>query len=246
MSGVNNDTNNTALANNNNSNLATSKLKAPSKIAKPTSLAKPSSHIQPTVSNSATTLSGADSNTITASVASKTITQSDDASENICDFKLGDKVWMNGNKPGVLAFIGETSFKEGIWAGVILDTPEGKNNGTINGVTYFQTEENRGVFCRPNKLTRTQIIESQQETQNPESTANNSCFINSADSSNTSNLAVNNLKLGDKVVINSAGGATKLGILRYIGATEFAVGDWAGVELFEKIGKNDGSVGDKR
>ena len=37
-----------------------------------------------------------------------------------------------------------------------------------------------------------------------------------------------------------------MGILRYLGTTEFAKGDWAGVELSEKLGKNDGSVGTKR
>ena len=33
------------------------------------------------------------------------------------------------------------------------------------------------------------------------------------------------------------------GILRFYGTTEFASGDWAGLELDEPVGKNDGSVG---
>jgi dynactin complex subunit len=33
------------------------------------------------------------------------------------------------------------------------------------------------------------------------------------------------------------------GILRFCGATEFASGMWAGIELDEAAGKNDGSVG---
>lgn len=37
----------------------------------------------------------------------------------------------------------------------------------------------------------------------------------------------------------------KMGILRYCGSTEFAKGQWAGVELQEPVGKNDGSVGGK-
>ena len=46
--------------------------------------------------------------------------------------------------------------------------------------------------------------------------------------------------------ISSSDGSLKVGILRYLGTTEFAKGDWAGVELSEKLGKNDGSVGNKR
>jgi CAP-Gly domain-containing linker protein 1 len=39
---------------------------------------------------------------------------------------------------------------------------------------------------------------------------------------------------------------SKAGTLRYIGATEFAPGDWCGVELDDPLGKNDGSVEGKR
>ncbi len=37
----------------------------------------------------------------------------------------------------------------------------------------------------------------------------------------------------------------QIGILRYCGNTDFAKGQWAGVELHEPVGKNDGSVGGK-
>lgn len=35
---------------------------------------------------------------------------------------------------------------------------------------------------------------------------------------------------------------SKAGMLRYIGKTEFAAGDWCGVECDDPVGKNDGSV----
>ena len=36
------------------------------------------------------------------------------------------------------------------------------------------------------------------------------------------------------------------GTLRFLGPTDFAAGEWAGIELDAAIGKNDGSVGEKR
>ncbi len=83
-----------------------------------------------------------------------------DESALLNEFKVGDRVWVNGTKAGQLAFVGETQFKEGLWAGIVLDTLEGKNNGTLNGVTYFTTEENRGVFCRLSKLAKTPAAQS--------------------------------------------------------------------------------------
>ncbi|XP_056127094.1 CAP-Gly domain-containing linker protein 3 isoform X2 [Rhinichthys klamathensis goyatoka] len=47
------------------------------------------------------------------------------------------------------------------------------------------------------------------------------------------------LKLGDRVVLDD----TKTGTLRFCGTTEFASGQWVGIELDETEGKNDGSVG---
>lgn len=51
--------------------------------------------------------------------------------------------------------------------------------------------------------------------------------------------------MGDRVIVSSSRGS-KAGTLRYVGVTEFATGVWAGVELDDPIGKNDGSVEGKR
>ena len=57
------------------------------------------------------------------------------------------------NKPGYIRFIGPAKFNpEGIWIGVELEQPFGKNDGSLKGVTYFKCPENRGVFVRADKL----------------------------------------------------------------------------------------------
>ena len=49
------------------------------------------------------------------------------------DLSLIWKVLVSGSKPGVLRYIGETDFAKGVWAGVELDEPYGKNDGAVAG-----------------------------------------------------------------------------------------------------------------
>jgi dynactin complex subunit len=53
------------------------------------------------------------------------------------------------------------------------------------------------------------------------------------------------MRIGDKVVVDSSKGMLE-GRLRFLGHTDFAAGYWAGVELDEPMGKNDGTVAGKR
>lgn len=75
------------------------------------------------------------------------------------EFQIGDRVWVNGNKPGYVQFVGGTQFAPGQWAGIVLDEPIGKNDGSVAGVRYFQCEDGRGIFTRPSKLSRTALPE---------------------------------------------------------------------------------------
>lgn len=54
-------------------------------------------------------------------------------------------------------------------------------------------------------------------------------------------LAENGLTVGDRVIVSSGFGS-RPGLLRYLGETQFAPGNWCGVELDEASGKNDGAV----
>lgn len=68
-------------------------------------------------------------------------------------FNIGDRVLVGSVQPGTLRFKGPTSFANGFWAGVELDKSEGSNNGTYDGVVYFECEECHGIFAPPDKIT---------------------------------------------------------------------------------------------
>ncbi|XP_039612567.1 CAP-Gly domain-containing linker protein 2 isoform X2 [Polypterus senegalus] len=192
------------------------------------------------------------------------------------DFVLRERVWVNGVKPGCIHYLGETQFAPGQWAGVVLDDPVGKNDGSVGGVRYFECSPMQGIFTRPSKLTR-QPVGDGTEAHTADSltaqnvnlhggTGNNSVtsgqrvimplrenVLNS--SVKTGNESGSNLsdsgsvkkgdkdfRVGDRVLV----GGTKTGVVRYVGETDFAKGEWCGVELDEPLGKNDGAVAGTR
>ncbi|XP_054195804.1 centrosome-associated protein 350 isoform X7 [Homo sapiens] len=72
--------------------------------------------------------------------------------DELFDFHIGDRVLIGNVQPGILRFKGETSFAKGFWAGVELDKPEGNNNGTYDGIAYFECKEKHGIFAPPQKI----------------------------------------------------------------------------------------------
>lgn len=256
------------------------------------------------------------------------------------EFKFGDRVWVAGSKPGVIAFIGETQFAPGEWAGVILDSPIGKNDGSVNGVRYFSCQALYGIFSKLSNLSHnpssSSSTDQSQQKQRDSLASNDSGILTSKGSSsdelasatavqkpvellqqesNASGIAVNTkatsrpsglakpshhssssslekpmcitgnkstaasgssenilgsglpanvkntvnldrtainvtndggsrnrLQVGSRVVVSG----TKRGTLKFLGTTHFAKGEWAGVELDDPQGKNDGAVEGKR
>ncbi|XP_076336995.1 uncharacterized protein LOC143239610 isoform X2 [Tachypleus tridentatus] len=237
----------------------TSGIKVPSKIGKPSSfLSRPVMAAGPT---KAPSNNSQRYTTITTELQIDAIDSQAQSSEN---YRIGDKVWVNGTKRGCIQFLGGTKFAPGQWAGVVLDEPFGKNDGSVGGVRYFQCESNKGVFARPHKLSRVPISSTNIPTNGTLQTSSDKTSEGKMTSSMTRLLPVNAkegmtprgitstatsdeslFKVGDRVLVNATDGV-KTGTLCYLGNTEFAPGQWAGIDLDEPQGKNDGSVAGKR
>ncbi|XP_062268670.1 CAP-Gly domain-containing linker protein 1 isoform X2 [Platichthys flesus] len=190
------------------------------------------------------------------------------------DFQLGERVWVNGNKPGSVQFIGGTQFAPGQWAGIVLEEPIGKNDGSVAGVRYFQCEDGRGIFTRPSKISRTALPEKEENggqaspaqassaTSQPAPVSSTSTVQGTGiktsgllNRMHTSSESVSNLSDPDSMKKNSRElrlvdrvlvGGSKAGVVRFLGETDFAKGYWCGVELDEPLGKNDGAVAGTR
>mmetsp|Transcript_105706 Transcript_105706/g.303971 ORF Transcript_105706/g.303971 Transcript_105706/m.303971 type:complete len:213 (+) Transcript_105706:859-1497(+) len=63
---------------------------------------------------------------------------------------LGDQVVVVSDRSlkGHIRFVGETRFAAGEWLGVELFTAGGKNDGSVNGVRYFECAPRHGLFVR--------------------------------------------------------------------------------------------------
>lgn len=67
--------------------------------------------------------------------------------------KVGTRVEVVGKGVvGTIAYIGTTVFSSGKWIGVVLDESKGKNNGTVQGKTYFTCPDEHGIFVRQSQI----------------------------------------------------------------------------------------------
>lgn len=67
----------------------------------------------------------------------------------------GTKVQYIDGRQGIVRFIGTTHFSTGHWIGIELDDDSGKNDGTVQGQRYFDCPPGRGMFVRPDTLSKT-------------------------------------------------------------------------------------------
>ncbi|KAF7494660.1 CAP-Gly domain-containing linker protein 4 [Sarcoptes scabiei] len=73
---------------------------------------------------------------------------------NALGLEIGDKVIVGNAKIGTLRYCGPTKFHSGIWTGIELEEPSGKNDGSIDGVRYFICQPNYGIFAPINRITK--------------------------------------------------------------------------------------------
>ena len=66
---------------------------------------------------------------------------------------VGESVQVRpSNLSGLIRFVGSTDFAPGTWIGIELDTSQGRNNGAVGGVQYFDCPHKRGMFVRPKNI----------------------------------------------------------------------------------------------
>ncbi|XP_063774998.1 CAP-Gly domain-containing linker protein 4 isoform X2 [Pseudophryne corroboree] len=192
------------------------------------------------------------------------------------EFQPGDRVLVVGQRIGTIRFYGKTNFSPGLWCGIELDKPHGKNNGSISGVQYFTCPPKHGVFAPPSRVQRisgsldslSEIPASKLDHSFPgfkrslssTSTAASQKEIDRRHSFGRPRKPILRRSWSSTSSTSTSDGAVKLhkgsqvlltssnemAIIRYIGSTDFAPGVWLGLELRSAKGKNDGSVGEKR
>ncbi|KIJ51351.1 hypothetical protein M422DRAFT_26769 [Sphaerobolus stellatus SS14] len=63
---------------------------------------------------------------------------------------------------GIVRFAGSTQFSAGKWIGIELAEQRGKNDGSVQGVTYFNCRMGYGVFVRPSQV---KVLEAPKNTE---------------------------------------------------------------------------------
>uniref|UniRef100_A0A3Q1CLP5 CAP-Gly domain-containing protein n=1 Tax=Amphiprion ocellaris TaxID=80972 RepID=A0A3Q1CLP5_AMPOC len=177
-------------------------------------------------------------------------------SSSLCEgseVRIGERVLVVGQRTGVVQFYGKTSFAPGLWLGVELDKPSGKNDGSVGGVRYFSCPPKHGVFAPPSRVQRIHgSVDCLSESRsNPPRrrwstlSGGSGSIPGSTTGSSPSPGSDGQVRLhvGMQVLLSSA---NEMAFIRYLGTADFAPGLWLGLELRNSKGKNDGSVGGRR
>eukprot|EP00930_Biecheleria_cincta_P065222 TRINITY_DN50938_c0_g1_i1.p1 TRINITY_DN50938_c0_g1~~TRINITY_DN50938_c0_g1_i1.p1 ORF type:complete len:322 (+),score=61.81 TRINITY_DN50938_c0_g1_i1:22-966(+) len=151
---------------------------------------------------------------------------------------VGDRVRIQakGNFCGVVRFLGETKFREGIWVGVELDSDAGKNDGSVNGVQYFKCKANHGVFIRPTAVVRQPSPGPYPATQN-NAVGTDKVAIGGRISREPVSATPRAFARGQRLAVFGENGT-----VQFAGSTKFAEGHWIGIEFDNPVGQNSGSI----
>lgn len=76
--------------------------------------------------------------------------------EPISEVVVGETLYVPSYESfAVVRFVGTTEFGKGIWVGLELPTPSGKNSGSVKGKKYFPCQAQHGIFVRISACLRT-------------------------------------------------------------------------------------------
>jgi len=183
----------------------------------------------------------------TNSISGRTILQA-------MGLKLNDRVVVH-NKLGTLRFCGATEFAPGMWAGLELDTPDGKNDGTVKGIRYFRCESEHGIFVPANKVSKAgRTYRDLAPSIAAKRTTKPVVNFGKVDVSHVQGKIMTamaiikekaEIRIGDRVHVKEVmPGRGAKGVVRFIGSVDFVddMSTWFGVELDVELGRHDGTV----
>ncbi|XP_027205610.2 CAP-Gly domain-containing linker protein 4-like [Dermatophagoides pteronyssinus] len=185
--------------------------------------------------------------------------------------EIGDRIIVGNAKIGTLRYCGPTQFATGIWTGIELDEPIGKNDGSIDGIRYFVCPPQYGIFAPINRISKLDTddcdlmmmmnhsFDSKQHGKQSNGQHHYSLSYNPLNVHSKIDTGLNTISRHSDVNLLSSSRSSinsedvfigskvyltdkKTGIVRFMGPTKFAPGIWYGIELTRPIGKNDGSV----
>ncbi|XP_042370716.1 CAP-Gly domain-containing linker protein 4-like [Plectropomus leopardus] len=59
----------------------------------------------------------------------------------------------SANEMAFIRYLGTADFAPGLWLGLELRSPKGKNDGSVGGRRYFTCRSGHGVLVRPSRVT---------------------------------------------------------------------------------------------
>ena len=80
---------------------------------------------------------------------------------------VGEQVSVR-NCACTVRFVGHTQFAEGTWIGVEFPTACGRNDGSVEGVRYFQCRQRHGLLVRPGQVQPLSEVTARVERGAPE------------------------------------------------------------------------------
>jgi hypothetical protein len=116
------------------------------------------------------------------------------------DAAIGENLYVsNYHSFAIVRFVGLTDFSKGVWVGLEVPTPTGKNDGSVKGKQYFPCKPQHGIFVRMTACSR-QIDTGES---NSEAAAAAAVVVNAAPpappvSSPKANISPNSPKKGKK------------------------------------------------